>query len=92
VSDDLEARVARLETEVADLQSERSGRRAKPIVASIDGVCGVDPSRDSSACPDASLYRRQQGCKGSGCKAEASRYWSNYRRGKRVVEGLRKPR
>lgn len=84
MSTDLETRIATLEAKVEALEGGRSGRRPLPIIVSIDGVCGADPSIDSSTCPHASLYRRQKGCKGEACKRESSEYYANYRAGKSV--------
>jgi len=77
---DIETRLASLEARVETLEGGRSGRRAKPILVSIEGVCGVDPLGDSATCTDASLYRRQKGCKGTACKQKSSEYYANYRK------------
>ena len=77
---DLALRVTALEERVESLEKGRSGRRGKPILVSIEGVCGVDPKRESSQCPDASLYRRQKGCMGEACLAKAAEYYSDYRK------------
>jgi hypothetical protein len=80
MSDDTEARLTALEARVTDLETRRKGGRPrKPIVVSAEGVCGVDPERDSSTCPDASIYRRQKGCLGTACTAIASEYYATYR-------------
>ena len=75
----LEARVEALEARVEVLEGERPGRKALLIVTSEDGVCGVDPERDSSTCPDASLYRRRKGCLGVACSLAATEYYEQYR-------------
>ena len=75
----IEARLASLEARVESLEAERPGRKRIPIVVKADGICGVDPERDAATCEDASLYRRQQGCKGTACKRIASEYWAEYR-------------
>jgi hypothetical protein len=77
---DVELRLAALEQRVETLEKGRPGRRGKPILVSVEGVCGVDPTRDSSTCDDASLYRRQKGCQGTACKQASSDYYANYRR------------
>jgi hypothetical protein len=82
MKDDLNLRVTRLEAEVESLKQQRPGRKRKPILVSIEGVCGIDPARDSETCPDATLYRRQKGCKGHACLAKASDYYSDYRASK----------
>jgi hypothetical protein len=84
---DIETRVAALEARVESLEGERPGRRRQPIVVSAEGVCGLDPQRDSATCPDASIYRRQKGCKGTACQQAASDYYANYRaNGKRKTK------
>ena len=51
------------------LESERPGRKAKPLIAlRQDGVCAVSPDINSAGCPDASIFRYQQGCHGTACK------------------------
>jgi hypothetical protein len=78
---DLETRIATLEAKVEYLEKGRSGRKGKPILVSVENVCGVDPAIDSSTCPDASLYRRQQGCQGVACSKKSSEYYAAYRAG-----------
>lgn len=75
-------RLTSLEKRVDALEKTRSGRRGKPILVSTMGVCGIDPERDSETCPDASLYRRNQGCLGTACLARASKYYSDRRAGR----------
>ena len=75
---DMEARLTSLEKRVRTLEGSRPGRKILPIVVSEEGVCGVDPERDSSLCTDASVYRRQKGCKGISCKAKAREYHVEY--------------
>lgn len=65
-----------LEQRVELLERSRPGRKAKPIVVSERGVCGVDPDRDSSDCPDASLYRRNKGCLGTSCQRISDAYYA----------------
>ena len=77
--DDLEERVAKVEEDIAFLSKTRPGRKPKPIVTSAAGVCGVDPTRDSSTCTDASVYRRQKGCLGEACVALNREYYQGYR-------------
>lgn len=79
---DLEIRVATLEAKVEALEGGRAGRKALPILVSVEGVCGVDPTIESSTCPHASIYRRQKGCLGMGCARKSSEYYSAYRAGK----------
>jgi hypothetical protein len=73
VEDDQSLRyeVERLVKRVDALEANRPGRKAKPLVAlRQDGVCAVSPDIDSSECPDASIFRYQQGCHGTRCKAK----------------------
>lgn len=80
---DLGARLAAVEEQVGFLLKGRPGRKYLPIVASEEHVCGVDPSRDSKKCKDASLWRRNKGCKGDACVAVSTKYYQDYRKNKR---------
>lgn len=75
----LEARLASLEARVATLETlnhpRKGGRPSKKLVVKAAHVCGIDPDRDSSTCPDASLYRRRQGCQGDACALASSTYY-----------------
>lgn len=75
-----EARLLRIEARLDALEGHRPGRKALPIVVSKEGVCGVDPDRDSATCPNASMWRRQKGCLGTACAAQATAYWTKRRR------------
>lgn len=75
----LERSYQNLAERVETLEGGRPGRKPLPILVSIEGVCGIDPARDSETCPDATLYRRQKGCKGTACLEKASEYYSEYR-------------
>jgi hypothetical protein len=79
MSEDLAERVAALEARIATLERlqepRRGGRPGKKLVVQAEGVCGLDPDRDSSTCPDASLYRRRQGCGGTACVMASSTYY-----------------
>ena len=81
MSEDLAERVAALEARVVTLerlqQPRRGGRPGKKLVVQAEGVCGLDPDRDSSTCPDASLYRRRQGCQGTACALASSTYYKD---------------
>lgn len=73
VSEDQSLRytVEALVKRVDALEANRPGRKAKPLIAlRQDGVCAVSPEIDSSECPDASIFRYQQGCHGTRCKAK----------------------
>lgn len=79
MSEDLVERVAALEARIALLEKlqepRKGGRPGKKLVVQAEGVCGLDPDRDSSTCPDASLYRRRQGCGGTACVNASSTYY-----------------
>src|SRR6516164_3547963 len=75
----IEERVAALEKQVEFLSKDRPGRKMKPNITSQPGVCGIDPARDSSICPDASIYRYQNGCQGDKCVQINRDYYSDYR-------------
>lgn len=79
----MEERVSALEQRVSFLEKERPGRRMRPNVTSQSGVCGIDPSCDSKTCPDASIYRYQQGCQGDRCTEINRAYYADYRAKKR---------
>ena len=80
MKNDVEARLISLEERVAHLEMERPGRRRKPIVVSEEGVCGLVPERDSASCHEATVYRRQQGCRGTACELKAKQYYAAYRK------------
>jgi hypothetical protein len=73
------ALITNLTVRVETLEKERPGRKPLPVVVSEEHVCGVDPSRDSATCPDASLYRRQQKCKGDRCVSISQEYYAERR-------------
>ena len=83
-TEDLRELVLSLEERVQFLEGKRPGRKPKPIVVSQEGVCGVDPKRDSDSCPDASVYRYQKGCRGLGCERKNSDYYDEYHARKRA--------
>jgi hypothetical protein len=74
-----EERLASLESRVDFLEKQRPGRRMKPNVTSKEGVCGLDPERDSATCPEASIYRYQKGCQGKRCVEINKAYYAAYR-------------
>jgi hypothetical protein len=60
-----------LRTRVETLESERPGRKPKPLLAIKQrDVCAIDPDSDSSVCPWSSIYRYQSGCWGTLCRAK----------------------
>lgn len=64
-------RISALEKRITVLESERPGRKPQPLLAIRQrGICGLDPSRDSATCPEASIYRYQNGCHGDACRAK----------------------
>jgi len=79
-----EARLARIEARLDALEGQRPGRKAKPVIVSEEGVCGIDPDRNSAVCKDASLWRRQKGCQGTACVRVASEYYGERRKAKRL--------
>jgi hypothetical protein len=74
-----EDRIAALEQRVSLLERERPGRRLRPNVTSQSGVCGINIDCDSKKCPDASIYRYQQGCLGDKCVKINRDYYTAYR-------------
>lgn len=84
---ELEQRVVALEEQVELLLKGRPGRQLRPIVCSQEGVCGIDPDRDSATCEDASLWRRSKGCKGEACMGISSEYYRNYRANRKKEHG-----
>ena len=65
------AEFSRMEQRVEALEAARPGRKARPmLVLRQEGVCSLDPERDSNTCPDgdASIFRYQVGCHGYACK------------------------
>jgi hypothetical protein len=75
----IEQRIAALEQRVAFLEKERPGRKMRPNLSSQVGVCGIDPEQDSKKCPNASIYRYQQGCQGDACVKINREYYTAYR-------------
>jgi hypothetical protein len=55
----------------------KGGRPSKKLLVKAEGVCGLDPERDSASCPDASLYRRRQGCGGEACRRISADYYKD---------------
>jgi hypothetical protein len=79
--------VAALIERVTALEANRPGRKAKPLVAlRQDGVCAVSPGIDSTECPDASIFRYQQGCHGNRCKAKQHAAYERRKDAKSVTE------
>jgi hypothetical protein len=76
---DLHGKYTALEAQVEFLMKERPGRKMKPNVVSKQGVCGINPDCNSAECPDASIYRYQQGCQGELCVKINRDYYAEYR-------------
>lgn len=75
----IEDRITSLERRVDTLESNRPGRKAKPLIRSEVGVCGLHPDIDSATCTDATVYRHQQGCLGTACVLANETYYREYR-------------
>lgn len=83
----VEIRLAALEDRVARLEGGRSGRKALPIVITCEGTCGVTASTASEECEHASIYRHQQGCRGTACVEITRAYYKDYREKKAAASG-----
>ncbi len=78
--DQVERRLSDLETEVSLLKRNKPGRRAKTLSnLKQPGVCAIDSDIDSATCPDANVYRHQQGCRGTACVRVNAEYYDDYR-------------
>jgi hypothetical protein len=78
--DVVEERLDVLETEVASLKRNKPGRRAAVLTnLHQPGVCAMHEGIDSAECPNANVYRHQQGCRGTACVRENSEYYAGYR-------------
>lgn len=61
-------------------------RRAKvPLVSEVN-VCGLHPEVDSAVCPNANVYRFQQGCMGTSCVEKNRQYYADRRAKKRAEQ------
>lgn len=83
--DAIEARLDAVETEVELIKASRPGKKAKPLVKSEIGVCGLDPTRDSAQCEEATIYRYQKGCRGTRCVEINRQYYQEYREKQRAT-------
>jgi hypothetical protein len=72
----LSFRLEAVEGVIAELAKARN----RPIKVSLLNVCALDGERDSVECPDANVYRHQQGCRGVACVREYRDYYSDYRK------------
>jgi hypothetical protein len=83
----LQEQIHDLYVRVEKLENERPGRKATPMVAPDQpGVCGLDPECNSAECESASVYRYQQGCRGTACVQANSEYYAAYRKKRREEE------
>ena len=79
----VEQRLNALEQRMSVVESERPGRKPRPLLAVRQrGVCALDPDRDSSTCPDASIYRYQSGCHGDACRLKQHNAYERRKNGK----------
>lgn len=86
-SPSIEQRTAALEQRVAVLESERPGRKPKPMLAIRQrDVCALDPSLNtaalSGACTESSIYRYQSGCHGAACRLKQHNAYERRKNGK----------
>lgn len=58
--------------------------RSRPTKVSLVNICALDEERNSAECPDSTVYRYQQGCRGVACVREYRDYYSDYRKKIRV--------
>jgi hypothetical protein len=78
--DVVEERLDQLEADVAGLKRNKPGRKAAVLTnLRMPGVCAMHADIDSAECPDANVYRHQQGCRGTGCVRENQEYYAGYR-------------
>lgn len=76
----VEERLDQLEEDVASLKKNKPGRRAKVLTnLRQSGVCALHEDMDSAECPDANVYRHQQGCRGTACVKANQEYYAEYR-------------
>jgi cell division septum initiation protein DivIVA len=79
---DLRHQVLELSERVDALEHRRS-TKATPVLVKEVGVCGLNPEINSGACPNATVYRHQQGCMGTACTEVNRKYYAEYRAKKR---------
>lgn len=75
---DLRQQVEEMSERIARLEG-KSRREAKVPLVKETGVCGLNPEIDSAVCPNATVYRHQQGCMGTACTEVNRRYYAEYR-------------
>mgnify|MGYP000508836123 CR=1 FL=1 len=80
----LEDLVAALASELEEVKARRPGPKpAKLVAPKQPGVCAIDPDCDSYSCDRASIYRHQQGCRGTACVIKNNDYYADRRSGDR---------
>lgn len=81
----IEERITDLEERVESLEKQkRPGRKASPMLApNQPGVCALDPECDSALCEQKSVFRYQQGCRGTACVDKNRSYYAEYRKSRR---------
>lgn len=82
---ELTNRLAALEKTLQDIKASKPGRKGRPLLTSEVGVCGLDPTRDSAQCQDSTIYRYQQGCRGTACVEINRNYYNDYRAKQRAA-------
>lgn len=86
-----------LRERVEALESTKVGRKKKALLRPHEvGVCALNedpesevnspPCFDSATCPDSSIYRYQQGCRGTACVEKNHDYYVEYRAKKKQKE------
>lgn len=53
------------------------GRKPQPLLSTEVGVCGLSPECDSATCSAGTIYRFQQGCRGTKCVLENTAYYED---------------
>lgn len=86
----IEQRVDALEQRMHVVESERPGRKPRPMLAIRQrDVCALTPSLNtyekSIECPDASIYRYQSGCHGAACRLKQHNAYERRKDNKAVV-------
>jgi len=80
----LESRIIQQDLQIGELVAI-SKIRDRPVKASAINICALDETRDSAECPDATVYRHQQGCRGVACVRRYTDYYSDYRKRQQEV-------
>ena len=69
------------------IEAAKTGKRRTrvPLVSEVN-VCGLHPEIDSAVCPNANVYRFQQGCMGTACVEKNRQYYADRRARKRAEQ------